>query len=336
MRCRAVRDGDDYVLNGSKYWITNAGVSDTYTVFAKHRPDPRGAGGSPASWSRRDWGVEFPKHEDKMGLRASPTGEVVLQRRARPRDAPHRRRGRGLQDRDAHARPLAPDHRRPGRGHRPGGHRLRGRVHEGPQGLRRDRSPTCRAFASCSPTWRFAPRRRAPSSTARARRSTRATPTARLSYLGAAAKSFASDTAMSVADRRRATPRWLRLHQGLPRRAIHARRQDHPDLRGHQPGPARRRRQAPAALTVAARGAEPRVRRLALLVSNPAHSRGDRRVENVQGSTPTSRCGRCGSNPPRTWRPCYGRVVNEDQRSAPRWSSDLAIRRPGGDGEGLA
>jgi alkylation response protein AidB-like acyl-CoA dehydrogenase len=35
MRCRAVRDGDDYILNGSKYWITNAGVSDVYTVFAR-------------------------------------------------------------------------------------------------------------------------------------------------------------------------------------------------------------------------------------------------------------------------------------------------------------
>src|SRR5580658_11181462 len=33
MRCRAVRDGDHYVLSGTKYWITNAGVSNTYTVF---------------------------------------------------------------------------------------------------------------------------------------------------------------------------------------------------------------------------------------------------------------------------------------------------------------
>ena len=39
MRCRAVRDGDHYVLTGTKYWITNAGISDTYTVFAKTDPD---------------------------------------------------------------------------------------------------------------------------------------------------------------------------------------------------------------------------------------------------------------------------------------------------------
>nr|MDA8341396.1 acyl-CoA dehydrogenase family protein [Actinomycetota bacterium] len=39
MRTRAVRDGDSYVLSGTKYWITNAGISDTYTVFAKTDPD---------------------------------------------------------------------------------------------------------------------------------------------------------------------------------------------------------------------------------------------------------------------------------------------------------
>ncbi|MDE3065007.1 MAG: acyl-CoA dehydrogenase family protein [Acidobacteriota bacterium] len=77
MRCRAVRDGDDYVITGSKYWITNAGVSDTYTVFASTDPEARGRGIT-CFLVEKEWGVEFPKHEDKMGLRASPTGEVVL------------------------------------------------------------------------------------------------------------------------------------------------------------------------------------------------------------------------------------------------------------------
>ena len=77
MRCRAVRDGDDYVLNGSKYWITNSGVSETYTVFAKTSPEGGGRGIS-CFLVEKGWGVEFPKHEDKMGLRASPTGEVVF------------------------------------------------------------------------------------------------------------------------------------------------------------------------------------------------------------------------------------------------------------------
>ena len=77
LRCRAERDGDDYVLNGSKYWITNSGVSDTYTVFAKTDPNAGGRGIS-CFLVEKEWGVEFPKHEDKMGLRASPTGEVVF------------------------------------------------------------------------------------------------------------------------------------------------------------------------------------------------------------------------------------------------------------------
>jgi len=77
MRCRAVRDGDDYVLNGSKYWITNSGVSETYTVFASTNPEARSHGIS-CFLVEKGWGVEFPKHEDKLGLRASPTGEVVF------------------------------------------------------------------------------------------------------------------------------------------------------------------------------------------------------------------------------------------------------------------
>ncbi|HEY1825173.1 MAG TPA: acyl-CoA dehydrogenase family protein [Acidimicrobiales bacterium] len=77
MSCRAERDGDDYVLNGAKYWITNAGVSDVYTVFAKTDPGARGRGVT-CFLVEKDWGLAFPKHEDKMGLRASPTGEVVL------------------------------------------------------------------------------------------------------------------------------------------------------------------------------------------------------------------------------------------------------------------
>ena len=77
MRTRAVRDGDDYLITGSKYWITNAGVSDTYTVFASTDPDARGRGIT-CFLVEKDWGVEVAKHEDKMGLRASPTGEVVF------------------------------------------------------------------------------------------------------------------------------------------------------------------------------------------------------------------------------------------------------------------
>jgi alkylation response protein AidB-like acyl-CoA dehydrogenase len=77
MRTRAVRDGDDYVLSGSKYWITNAGISDVYVVFAKTDPDAGGRGIS-CFLVEKEWGIRIAKHEDKMGLRGSPTGEVVL------------------------------------------------------------------------------------------------------------------------------------------------------------------------------------------------------------------------------------------------------------------
>jgi alkylation response protein AidB-like acyl-CoA dehydrogenase len=77
MRCRAVRDGDDYILNGSKYWITNAGISDVYTVFASTDPTAR-THGITCFLVEKEWGMTFPKHEDKLGLRASPTGEVVF------------------------------------------------------------------------------------------------------------------------------------------------------------------------------------------------------------------------------------------------------------------
>ena len=77
MRCRARRDGDDYILSGSKYWITNAGVSDTYTIFAKTDPDA-GHRGVSCFVVEADWGVRVAKLEHKMGLRGSPTGEIVL------------------------------------------------------------------------------------------------------------------------------------------------------------------------------------------------------------------------------------------------------------------
>ncbi len=77
MRCRARRDGDDYVLSGSKYWITNAGVSNTYTVFAKTDPDA-GNRGITCFLVEADWGVKVAKLEHKMGVRGSPTGEIVL------------------------------------------------------------------------------------------------------------------------------------------------------------------------------------------------------------------------------------------------------------------
>jgi alkylation response protein AidB-like acyl-CoA dehydrogenase len=77
MTTRAVREGDFYVLNGRKQWITNAGVSDIYVVFAKTDPSA-GARGVSCFLVEVDFGLKIGKLERKMGLHGSPTGEVIL------------------------------------------------------------------------------------------------------------------------------------------------------------------------------------------------------------------------------------------------------------------
>jgi alkylation response protein AidB-like acyl-CoA dehydrogenase len=77
MKTRAVRDGDSYILNGSKYWITNAGISDLYVIFAKTDPGA-GARGVSCFVVEKDFGLEIGKLEKKMGMHGSPTGEVIL------------------------------------------------------------------------------------------------------------------------------------------------------------------------------------------------------------------------------------------------------------------
>jgi alkylation response protein AidB-like acyl-CoA dehydrogenase len=78
MKTRAVRDGDHFVLNGVKRWITNAGVSDLYTVFAVTDPDARSKGISAFLVEKRDGGVSFGAPEKKLGIKGSPTCEVYL------------------------------------------------------------------------------------------------------------------------------------------------------------------------------------------------------------------------------------------------------------------
>jgi alkylation response protein AidB-like acyl-CoA dehydrogenase len=78
MTTRAVRDGDRWILNGRKAWITTAGKSSLYTIFAKTRPD-EGHRGISAFAVEPDWpGFSIGKQEHKIGMRGSPTGEVLL------------------------------------------------------------------------------------------------------------------------------------------------------------------------------------------------------------------------------------------------------------------
>ncbi|MFL6108166.1 MAG: acyl-CoA dehydrogenase family protein, partial [Marmoricola sp.] len=78
MTTRAVRDGDHYVLNGVKRWITNAGESEFYTVMAVTDPDSRTRGISAFVVEKSDEGVSFGAPEKKLGIKGSPTKEVYL------------------------------------------------------------------------------------------------------------------------------------------------------------------------------------------------------------------------------------------------------------------
>src|SRR5690349_4639089 len=78
MTTRAVRDGDFWVLNGVKRWITNAGVSEYYTVFAATDPSARSRGISAFVVEKSDEGVSFGAPEKKLGIKGSPTREVYF------------------------------------------------------------------------------------------------------------------------------------------------------------------------------------------------------------------------------------------------------------------
>jgi len=196
MRCRADRDGDDYVLNGSKYWITNAGVSDTYTVFAKTNTSAGGRGIT-CFLVEKGPGVSFPKHEDKLGLRASPTGEVVFDNVRVPLSHRIGEEGEGFK-----IAMHTLDRSRPTIGAQAvgiaqsaidyAGHYMMGRNAFGApiselQGLRfmladmaiRTEAARALVYRACATI-------------------DEGDPDGSLSYLGASAKSFASDTAMSV------------------------------------------------------------------------------------------------------------------------------------------
>ncbi len=78
MRTTARRDGDEYVLNGSKRFITNAGVAGLYTVFAKTDPEAGHVGISAFVVEAETPGFEVARIEPKMGIKGSTTGELVF------------------------------------------------------------------------------------------------------------------------------------------------------------------------------------------------------------------------------------------------------------------
>ena len=127
MRTRAVRDGDEWVIDGAKNWITNLGVANFYVVFCVTDPDAGRSRGISAFVVEADRpGFSVGKLEHKMGIRGSPTGQPIFDGVRVPAENLIGEENQGFKvametlDRSRLGR------RRPGGRDRPGRHRLRG------------------------------------------------------------------------------------------------------------------------------------------------------------------------------------------------------------------
>ena len=78
MKCKAVKDGDDYILNGAKFWVTNGGYADYVVIFATVDPEKKHKGIAAFIVPTDTEGVKLGKHIPKLGQRASNTVSVVL------------------------------------------------------------------------------------------------------------------------------------------------------------------------------------------------------------------------------------------------------------------
>ena len=97
MKCRAKKDGDSFVLNGQKSWITNAGVSQFYTVLAVTDPDgERGRNITAFVVEKDDEGFGFGEPERKLGIKGSPTRELHFDNCRIPADRMVGAEGEGL------------------------------------------------------------------------------------------------------------------------------------------------------------------------------------------------------------------------------------------------
>jgi butyryl-CoA dehydrogenase len=78
MQTTAKKDGDHYILNGTKHFITNGGDAETYTVFAMTNKDKGARGASAFIVEKGTPGFTFGKKENKLGIRASSTRELIF------------------------------------------------------------------------------------------------------------------------------------------------------------------------------------------------------------------------------------------------------------------
>lgn len=96
MKCRAEQDGDEYILNGNKFWITNGGHANYVTVFATIDPEKKHKGIAAFIVDTKSEGVRLGKHIPKLGQRASNTVSVGLKDVRIPKENVLAKPGRGF------------------------------------------------------------------------------------------------------------------------------------------------------------------------------------------------------------------------------------------------
>jgi len=96
MQATAVEDGDSWIINGSKQWITSGGEAELYTVIAMTDKNKGARGASAFILEKGDDGFSFGKKEKKMGLRASSTRELIFRDCRIPKDRLIGKRGLGF------------------------------------------------------------------------------------------------------------------------------------------------------------------------------------------------------------------------------------------------
>ncbi|MBC8389692.1 MAG: acyl-CoA dehydrogenase family protein [Actinobacteria bacterium] len=96
IRTTAKLDGDYYILNGTKQWITNGGEADIYTIFAMTDPGKGARGASTFIVEKGTPGFNFGKKEDKLGIRSSATRELIFTDCKIPRENIITREGMGF------------------------------------------------------------------------------------------------------------------------------------------------------------------------------------------------------------------------------------------------
>ena len=194
---RAVRDGDEYVLDGAKRFISHGSVADLVVVFAVSDPGARRHRNLSCFVVETNRpGFSIGRLEHKMGIRGSPTAELLFDEVRVPASNRLGAEGRGIRDRDEHVRAVPAGNRRPGRRHRPGRPRVRGPLCDRADPVRQANRRAADDPGACWPTW--TPRRKRPGSC-----STRPAPRSRQAIADAArwasvCKLVAGDTAMRV------------------------------------------------------------------------------------------------------------------------------------------